>query len=699
MSRFDDLSDYDFELLVADLLGHEYSRSFETFPRGRDGGIDLRAQLGNGLRIGQCKHYPHSSFSRLERAAKREREVLTEMRPRPRRYTFVTSRSLTALNKDRLVAALEPYVRAPSDILGYDDLLRLLRRHPSVERAHVKLWLTSSAVLDRIVHADVYARSEALIEDIRAALPRYVQTRSFGEAYSLLSDHNVVIIAGPPGVGKTTLARLLVLDAVHRGFTPYAVQADPAEAWRVFKTDQPQVFFFDDFLGRTSLFDVVSEDPRDLATLIRHARRVESTRLILATREYVLQQAKRAVEEFQWQALDTDKYSLTLDQYSRLERARILYNHLYFSPEVDNNALRSLRQNRAYLNVVDHRGYSPRLIEWMTGLGGHRLSGEEKADYADYCVSVLDHPEELWRFAFEEGLDAPAQLLLIVLASLPAVVELNDLEAAFNASAHAQALKTGRREFDAALKVLQDSFVSFSGRGGRTESVSAINPSLVDFLERRLAGRLDSLQQAVTGALFFEQVEWYQGVASRAGLDSGKSWRVTLAEALTRTVERRSAKSLPYGWYVRQNPAERVQTLAGWCRAQPGLTPYVVPAFRALAARLMRDIPQQHGAELMEHAGAIAALREFEVSWESLAQALKERLLDLEDDVDAYSVLARLRQKVGSISRDEWSDIQDRFANWALDETADWEDSTDLEELDRIEEVASELGVTLNEFD
>jgi hypothetical protein len=42
MHNFEELSDYDFEQLVADLLSAEWSVRVETFPRGRDGGVDLR---------------------------------------------------------------------------------------------------------------------------------------------------------------------------------------------------------------------------------------------------------------------------------------------------------------------------------------------------------------------------------------------------------------------------------------------------------------------------------------------------------------------------------------------------------------------------------------------------------------------------------------------------------------------------------
>ena len=132
MRRYENFSPHDFELFVADLLGAELGMRFETFPRGADGGVDLR-HLPRGRRrphVVQCKHYGGSSFATLRSAAKKEAKRLRELSARFATYRFVTSKGLTAANKKTLAEDLAPWIKSEGDVLGADDLESLLDQHP-----------------------------------------------------------------------------------------------------------------------------------------------------------------------------------------------------------------------------------------------------------------------------------------------------------------------------------------------------------------------------------------------------------------------------------------------------------------------------------------------------------------------------------------------------------------------------------------
>jgi hypothetical protein len=86
------------------------------------------------------------------------------------------------------VTTLAPFVTAPNDIYGRDDLEALLDPHEHVERRHVKLWLASGAQLGALLQPGVAARSRVLAERVQRMLPRYVQGEAFAEGTTKLDQ-------------------------------------------------------------------------------------------------------------------------------------------------------------------------------------------------------------------------------------------------------------------------------------------------------------------------------------------------------------------------------------------------------------------------------------------------------------------------------------------------------------------------------
>jgi hypothetical protein len=187
--NFAALTDHDFELLVADVLGAEEQVRYEVFARGPDLGVDLRREDGAGhVHVVQCKQYHDSTIHDLRRAARSEREKLGRLSPHPASYRFVTSRRLTAANKRDLKGDLAPFIRRQADILGEHDLELLLNRHAPVQRRHIKLWLSSAAQLRTLLESATYSRSKALAEEIAELLPRWVPGQVFFDARELLGS-------------------------------------------------------------------------------------------------------------------------------------------------------------------------------------------------------------------------------------------------------------------------------------------------------------------------------------------------------------------------------------------------------------------------------------------------------------------------------------------------------------------------------
>jgi DNA polymerase III delta prime subunit len=526
--NFDRLSDFDFECLVRDLLGAELGVRFEHFTRGRDKGIDLRyAPSADRKTIVQCKHYLGTGYAGLKHNIK-TKEAPKVRALAPQRLILATSVPLTPDRKGELLHLLSPHVLTSGDILGLTEIEALIAKHPTVERVHFKLWLTSSGVLDRLVHSKVYNQSDFLRRDIEEHAKYYVQNDSFPKALDLLKKHRVCIVAGPPGIGKTTLAQMLMLQLGAEGFVPVLISEDISEGTTVWNSEEKQFFYYDDFLGQTASHEKLGKNEDDrLATFLRGVNKTPNKVVVLTTREYILQQARARYERLFRTEFDPWTCVVALSDYTNRHRAQILYNHLYFS-DTPREMLKTLRGEGLYRRIIEHPKYNPRLVEYIAAHARERCARAE--EFPAYVMRVLDDPDYLWAHPFEHQLDDDCRALLVVLASLPT---LTPLACFYNAlGAAASEFSEGRR-LRRTLRILDGDFVRTQRHGG-LEVIGFANPSLRDFV----VGRLRDDPQLCRG--LFERAIYFDQVSLLAGYSQGDAIKQEHVAALRRTVESES---------------------------------------------------------------------------------------------------------------------------------------------------------------
>jgi hypothetical protein len=483
MGRYDykTLSPQDFEELTRDLLQGEWNVALEAFKTGRDEGIDLRyAPLDGGTTIIQCKHYASSSVSKLL-SHLRGSEVPKVHKLKPRRYVLVTSLPLSPADKDKIVNACLPFILGTADVVGADDLDGLLVRHPAIEQANFKLWLTSTAVLNRVLLNAEVSHTEFEVERIRRKLPVFVQNKAFPRAQQLLQEHRVVIVSGVPGIGKTTLAEMLLFAHLEDGYQPIVIQTDLGEGKRLFRPQTKQIFYYDDFLGQTFLGDqrtyLGNNHDAALISFMEMVRNTPHSKFVLTTREHILRRAFQVSERFLHSAMMNHRCVLELGDYSFGQRARILYNHLYFS-ELPQRYKDVILEDDFFLDIIKHDHFNPRLVEWLASLT--RLRSPPPEQYRQNITELLQAPEALWSHAFETQISDAGRDLLLTLYSLGEWTDVVDLEPAFEAMHRGNSERYNRArgpgDFRAALQELDGAFLSY-----RSGHVQFINPSIRDF--------------------------------------------------------------------------------------------------------------------------------------------------------------------------------------------------------------------------
>lgn len=530
MYDFKALSDYDFEILSKDLLQKYLNCHLEAFKKGRDGGIDLRYSCKASRDIiVQCKHYANSSFNNLK-SNLTNAELPKIKKLLPKRYILITSLGLTPQQKDDLFTILSPYCQSTGDILGNDEINGLLRTHPDIEKSHYKLWLTSSTVLDRVVHSAVYGRSEITIARIQEKLQLYVQNKSFFTALKILHELNYCIISGIPGIGKSTLAEVLLVAHLDMGFEVIKISQNIEEAFQVYSSGKKQIFFYDDFLGQTGLDIKLSKnEDNDILEFINYIRKNNNSKFILTTREYILNQAKATYESLARSDFDIKKCTLLLSDYTKLDKAKILYNHIYFK-KLPQKYIDNLLENNI-TSIVNHPNYNPRIIEIITT----RLLPTNPQVFFKQIMYNLNNPTEIWRIAFEKQISDESRNLLLLLVSLPPRSKLTTVKEIFN-HYHSEKSKIylksySDNDFKNALRELDGNFIITD-----ETTISFHNPSINDFLENYIMENDTEFNTLCNNAICFEQCVILYNLSSRTKHELINKYIGVFSEALLTTL-------------------------------------------------------------------------------------------------------------------------------------------------------------------
>ena len=247
---YKNLSPADFEDLARDLIGRDKGLRFEAFAPGPDQGMDGRHATGKSKTILQAKHFAGSSFNTLKSAMKKERKSIVALAPT--RYTLATSLPLTPQNKKVLAGIIGPSLKRQSDIYSSKDLDGLLRNNDDLAKKHIKLWLSGNEILEHIVRAAADTVDAISREEIEAKVKVYASNPSLQEARDKLEKNHVVIISGPPGVGKSTLGEMLSYAHIAEGWNYHAIRSLD-DGFAKLNDLKRKIFYFDDFLGTAAL--------------------------------------------------------------------------------------------------------------------------------------------------------------------------------------------------------------------------------------------------------------------------------------------------------------------------------------------------------------------------------------------------------------------------------------------------------------
>lgn len=507
---FSTLSDKDLEELVRDILSLKLGIEFQSFKPGKDKGIDLRYASNNDENeiVVQVKHYLNSGLTKLKGVLKKQ-EVPNVISLNPKRYVFATSLPLSHQNKEEIKIIFAPYIQSTSDVLGKNDLNNFLRNNPTVVENHFKLWLTSTTVLKRILLNGVKGRSDFTKKFIHDRIRIFVPSSTYKTAVNILNENNFILITGAPGIGKTTLANMLTYQLLGEGFELVYVR-EIKEAEDSYSSDKKQIFYFDDFLGSSTL-DLKSSKNADLAivSFTERVRTDKQKKLILTCRTTLLKQAKEESEKIESSKIEISKYEVKIEDYQDLDKARILYHHIYFS-NLSEELKSVFFRDRFYWKIIRHRNYNPRIVEFFTDID--RLQPE--IEYDEEILGFLENPTKIWEKSYKKQISNEARFFLSALYSLSGryIVSEVTLKKAFDARLNYEVSHNNYTKasgiFNKAVKELLDGFISRILKieeNNTSIEYRFFNPSVEDFLYYYFTENVEEYFIILESAIMFRQ--------------------------------------------------------------------------------------------------------------------------------------------------------------------------------------------------
>lgn len=505
--NFENFDDYEFELLCRDLLnevqrldiksnhGLDYKHilSFSSFKRGKDEGVDLYFvdEKDNVKVVGQVK-LSRGRFSDLFSSVKKKvngkNELSKVKKLNPSKYIFMTSVPLSLANKKTIMEYFNPYILSVNDIFGKEDINALLARFNHIEKRYVKLYFSNPLVLERLLNQATIKGSEFTKEEIESQLKYFVQTTNFPKALSVLDKQNLLIIKGLPGVGKTTLAKLLSLYYIENGYSFIEIFELDSEIERLIDAnDEKCIFYYDDFLGSNSLIisDALKNEGR-LKRLLRRIAQKSNKALIMTTRTNILKQAEFNSEKLNRVFKVISKYEVEIASLTLYEKRRMLETHI----EKNKLDIKLFESDSLFEKVINHSNFSPRLIEYITDASNF---SHQKNNYQSFVLSSLKSPSEIWSYAYNFQISYIDKIFLNHLFlfgnSCSEFRFKNSFEGRLKFEVENNNYTITSGEFKESTATMDGTFITIKSRyynEGFERDIEFVNPSIVDFLLKEI---------------------------------------------------------------------------------------------------------------------------------------------------------------------------------------------------------------------
>lgn len=395
----------------------------------------------------------------------------------------------------------------------------------TTEEAYYKLWLSSINILNSVLQNAIESRTKYFLSQLELKIRYYVITKKIDEANKILKSEKILLVTGQPGIGKTSLAEIILFQRAKDGFKIYKVEnIKDAEDVISIDDNESQIFYFDDFLG-ANYSEIINSHKTEtqLTNFVERIKNTPNKYIVLTTRTVILNYATEQYEKISHSSLNNRKFELKLNDYSKYEKALILYNH-FFHKGIDERFYDVLLREKFYNAIIRHKNYTPRIIEFITDKS--KIKDFNADEYHQFILNNLNNPKEIWRYSFANQIQSLDRCLLLTLFSFGNEVNERELEIAYEAriifekDEHNQIIKSN--QFDHSISILMNGFISsilYNFNRSSHRNYSFLNPSLADFIINYVADSLSERKSIISSIISTKQLNRFKPKESKIPLE------------------------------------------------------------------------------------------------------------------------------------------------------------------------------------
>lgn len=467
---------HEFQRFAVDIIDTREKTHFEVFSEGKDLGIDAYKKTKNGITtIVQAKRT--ENFKDLLKVLKNS-ELAKIKKLNPDRYILITSSTISKTQKPKIIELLSPYIKNSDDIISKEDLNKYLtkEKYKKIELNYPSLWFNSANTflkeMSDVVNHSIYEESLDELEKVKQSMKNYVIPENFSTIISNLENDRVILIAGNPGIGKTSLGRAIVSYYIIKDYELiYTKEIDKAN--QVYKRDGKQIFFLDDYWG--SSFKDKNYSHIENTKFINFVDKISKTNnkiLVITSRDYIIKQVDNDLKRI----LGNKEYLLDIKKISLNLRYKILYKYLSTS-NINYSYIEYILENPEM--IIKHNNFNPRIIEMYINSDFHLEVTKYK--YLEYLIETLDSPisflDEVYQKQTKE-----AQLLLYLMLTIEPPILLEDLEEVYLNILNSSNKNYNNYNLENIISQLEKNFIRTYYINNKGIVIDFINNSIIDYL-------------------------------------------------------------------------------------------------------------------------------------------------------------------------------------------------------------------------